>query len=258
MKSLEAAALSVMMAVAGAPASAAEVIDATLHWARRAELGMPVSGVVQEVYVDRGQQVAAGQALVMLDPRGFEARLAGARAALAGVLPALEEARDELERAEDLYDRTLISEHDVEVVRIEVVKLEAKRQQAEARVARAALRLERSTLRAPFPGIVVARSVEVGEALASRFESRTLVVIADDRNFIARGLLPAGHLAGLRIGQQATANVGERSLIGTISAIAPEPLVEAAAGPRHEVDVLLPSPEDGGLRVGGRVRLELP
>ena len=87
-------------AAAGQPALAAQELQATLHWARRVELGMPVSGVVQEVSVARGQHVAAGQALVTLDPRDFEARLAGASARLAGVVPALEEARQAAEVGE--------------------------------------------------------------------------------------------------------------------------------------------------------------
>lgn len=247
----------VLTAVAGAPA-AAETYEATLQWGRRVELGLPVSGVVQEIYVDRGQQVVAGQALVMLDPRGFEARLAGARARLAGVLPALEEARHELERAEDLYDRTLLAEHDLELARIEVLKLEAQRARAEARVTRAALRLERSTLRAPFDGVVVARSVEVGEAIVSRMESRTLVVLADDRNYIARAALPAARLAGISIGQEVAVRVGGLALTGRVTAISPEPLARKTGGPRYEVDVLIPAPADGGLRIGAPAVVTLP
>lgn len=247
----------VLAAVAGT-AAAAETYEATLQWGRRIELGLPVSGVVQEVYVNRGQQVVAGQALVMLDPRGFEARLAGARARLAGVLPALEEARHELERVEDLYDRTLLAEHDLALARIEVAKLEAQREGAEARVARAALRLERSTLRAPFDGVVVARSVEVGQAIVSRIESRTLVVVADDRNFVARAALPAERLADVRIGQQMAVRVGGRALTGRVTAVSPEPLVRKAGGPRHEVDVMVPAPADGSLRIGAPAVVILP
>lgn len=258
MKSLKLAIVSIALAASAVPAVAMQSIDATLHWARRVELGMPVSGVVQEVYVDNGQQVLTGQALVMLDPRGFEARLAGARARLAGVMPALAEAREEFGRAEDLYDRTLLSEHDLELTKIAVAKLEAERQHADARVARAALRLERSTLRAPFAGIVVARSVEVGQAIVSRFVSRTLMVVADNEKFIARAALAAEALAALRIGQEVSVAAGMRSLTGKIKAIAPEPLADTTDGPRYRVDVLVPAPEDGSLRVGGRVTLRLP
>jgi hypothetical protein len=102
-------------------------------------------------FLQDNQHVLAGQALVILDARDFEARLAGAMAHLAGVLPALEEAREELVRAEDLYDRTLLSEHDRKLSRVAVAKLKAERAHADVRVARAALRLERSTLAHPSP-----------------------------------------------------------------------------------------------------------
>ncbi len=253
-------ALALTMALAASiqPVAASQEIDATLHWARRVELGMLVSGVVQEVYAGSGQHVLAGQALVMLDARDFEARLAGATAHLAGVLPALEEARDELERAEDLYDRTLLSEHDLELSRVAVAKLEAERAHADARIARAALRLERGTLRAPFAGIVVARRVEAGQALVSRCESRTLMVLAGDENLVARVALNAQSLAGLRIGQELAVLAGGLTLTGKIAAIAPEPLPDLSDGPRYVVDVLVPRPENGGLLVGQGVTLKLP
>ena len=251
-------ALAIWMAAWIQPAAAVQEIDATLHWARRVELGMLVSGVVQEVYVDSGQHVLAGQALVMLDARDFEARLAGATAHLAGVLPALAEAREELERAADLYDRTLLSEHDLELTRVAVAKLEAERAHADARVARAALRLERGTLRAPFAGIVVARSVEAGQTVVSRCESRTLVVLAGDEKFIARTALDAQSIAGLGIGQELAVLAGGLTLTGKVAAIAPEPLPDLTDGPRYVVDVLVPRPENGGLRVGQGVTLKLP
>lgn len=258
MKHWKSGVLSLVMAASAQPLAAAREIDATLHWARRVELGMLVSGIVQEVLVGSGQHVLAGEALVMLDPRDAEVHLAGAAARLSGVRPAMEEAREELARAEDLYDRTLLSEHDFELARIAVAKLEAEREHADARLARAALRLERSTLRAPFSGIVVASSVEAGQAIVSRCESRTLVVLADDENFIARTALDARSLPGLRIGQELSVLAGKLTLTGKISAIAREPLPDLTDGPRYVVDVLVPRPEDERLRVGQAVTLKLP
>jgi RND family efflux transporter MFP subunit len=245
------------MAASMQPAAAAQEADATLHWARRVELGMLVSGVVQEVAVVSGQRVLAGQALVTLDARDFEARLAAATAHLAGVLPALEEALEELERAEDLYDRTLLSEHDLELSRVAAAKLEAERAHAEARIARAALRLERGTLRAPFAGIIVTRSVEAGQAIVSRCESRTLVVLADDENFIARAALDAQSIAGLSIGRELAVLAGGLTLTGKLTTIALEPLPDLTDGPRYVVDVLLPRPRNGGLMIGQSVTLKL-
>ena len=258
MKQLKSALLGVMMAAAAQPALAAQEIQATLHWARRVELGMLVSGVVQDVYVGSGQHVLAGEALVMLDTRDFEARLAGASARLAGVVPALEEARHELERAEDLFDRTLLAEHDLETARIAVAKLDAKRVQADARLARAALRLERGTLRAPFAGIVVAGNAEAGQAIVSRCESRTLIVLAGSKNFIARAALDAPAVANLHIGQDLPVRTGNLSLVGKVAAIAPEPLPDRTDGLRFVVDVLFPQPAAGMLRVGQTVTLKLP
>ncbi len=156
------------------------------------------------------------------------------------------------------YLGVLLAEHELELARIAVAKLEAKREHADARLTGAALRLERSTLRAPFAGIVVARSVEAGQAIVSRCESRTLVVLADSENFIARTALDAPGLINLRIGQEVPILVGNLTLTGKIAAIAPEPLSDVTDGPHYQVDVLLPRPGDGRLRVGQGVTLTLP
>jgi len=55
-----------ILAVLVSPALYAADISATLHWAGRVELSLPVSGVVQAVHVEAGDMVKKGQVLLAL------------------------------------------------------------------------------------------------------------------------------------------------------------------------------------------------
>ena len=72
------------------------------------ELGVPVSGVTQSVYVDVGQKVVKNEKLLQLDDTVFKARVKQASSALQSQEAQYKEAERELKRAEELYDRTVL------------------------------------------------------------------------------------------------------------------------------------------------------
>ena len=57
-------------------------VAAVLQWSQRVELSAPVSGVVQAVQVDVGDQVKKGQTLLSLDNTAYQAKVAENRAAV--------------------------------------------------------------------------------------------------------------------------------------------------------------------------------
>jgi multidrug efflux system membrane fusion protein len=219
---------------------------------------MTVSGVVSDVYVRPGQHVTQGQALVALDSRELAARVEHARARRDRILPELEEARREFERAEDLYVRTLLSEHELELAKIALAKLEAAGRGTAARLARAEIQLEHATLRAPFAGVIVQRTVENGQSVVSHCESVPLLVLAENDRLVARAQVRAEQLMELRVGQAIAVTTGAQSLKGTVLAMSAEPVDPDAPEPRYAVDVLFQVPGGKRLLVGQPAVLELP
>ena len=114
-----------------APAPALE-LEAELGWERRLELSTPVSGPVASVRVAPGERVEAGDLLLELDQRLYQARLDQARAGLEQARQNREEGRRDLERAEELYDRTVLSDHDLTLARISAAEAEAAHEEASA------------------------------------------------------------------------------------------------------------------------------
>lgn len=151
-------------------------VDCLLGPDRVAEVGSPVTGVVEFVWVERGDRVSAGQKLATLKTDVEEASVSVARArAGSGAEVRTAQANHEfalqkLARAEDLERQGFVSQQALDQLRTEV-KVAAQRlalagdhQQvwrAEHELARR--QLARRTIRAPFDGVVAELTIEQGE-----------------------------------------------------------------------------------------------
>lgn len=107
------------------------------------------SGVIRELFADRGDRVAAGDPIAKIDDRLLQAQVDQARAAA-------ELAEQTWQRRQRLWEEDRVGS--------ELAYLEAKyaSEQTAANVAALETRLERTTIRAPFAGVLEQRLVEVG------------------------------------------------------------------------------------------------
>jgi len=203
-------------------AQAAEY-PAVLDWSQRAVLSTPVSGVIDTVAVAPGQRVDAGQLLLQLDQRPFESALRDARAQLHKHRLQRDEARRELERTRELYERRVISVHDLQVEEIAFAAAESDYASATAARDKATLELEYSTLQAPFDGLVLDVRVTAGMTVINAQQATPLITVAQDQPLHALAQVAAAALAGLATGQAATVTVNSESYSGKISRIGAEP-----------------------------------
>jgi len=124
----------------------------------------------------------AGEALVRLESADYESTLARAGAALVRAEAELEHARFEFERLSSLAERQLVSRSQLENQQRALRVAEAA--QLEARAARDQARrdLDRTTLTAPFAGLVRDESVDIGQfvsrgtTIATLYASQALEV----------------------------------------------------------------------------------
>lgn len=221
---------------------------ARLDWARRVELSTPVSGVIGQVLVQAGQRVAAGEVLVELDQRLFQAHLKRAQAELAKAKETRDEAVRELERTRELFDRTLLSVHDLQLAQIAAAAAKADYRSAEASVTEAGLELEYSQVQAPFDAWVVKVTVQQGETVVSRLEARTLVVVVPADRMRALAWLNQVQLEHISSGDPGEVVVAEDSYRGEVVAVALEPGKGDEDSPLYRMDVLFELPQGKILR----------
>ncbi len=143
----------------------------------RAQMSPGVAGLVAEIPVKKGQTARAGQVLLRIDDREYRNQVALSERSLAATHAAAEEAcltADQAERertrAEGLGRQGLISDQNLEAARTKAKTAGAGCSAARERVkeAEAALGVARATLAktaiiAPFSGVVLDITTEVGE-----------------------------------------------------------------------------------------------
>ena len=203
-------------------------IDARLEWSRRVALGTPITGIISNVAVRPGQRVKAGDLLLTLDSRGYQAEVARWEASLKKARLDKEEAEREVERAMDLYDRTLLSDHDRFMAEVDAARALATWQAVKAGLTEARINLERCHLRAPFNGVVVDVSAVTGEARVNRLKAEAMVVLADDSLLLAHGAVTLDQANRLSEGGVAEVQLRGHWYQGTIQHLGREPVIRPA------------------------------
>ena len=171
--------------------------NGTLQPTQLVAVGSELSGTVARVHVDVNDRVKRGQVLAELDTARLADQVSRSRAALAAAHAQVEtaratrvEARTTLERLEDVSRRSggeVPSRLELDGARAAAARAAATEASALAGVAeaKAALssdetNLRKATLRSPIDGVVLARNVDPGNAVAASLQAVTLFSLAED------------------------------------------------------------------------------
>ncbi|MEA2699698.1 MAG: HlyD family secretion protein [Myxococcales bacterium] len=158
------------------------------------QVGSQVSGRLSQILVDFNSQVKKGQVIAKIEPQLFQAAMEQAQAndvAARGNLTKLqaraEDAQAQLARAEELARRKVIAQSDLDTSRAnakaaagDVVAAEGQVAQAKASLNQARVNFNYTTILSPITGVVISRSVDVGQTVAASLQAPTLFVIAQD------------------------------------------------------------------------------
>ncbi|MDA8752822.1 efflux RND transporter periplasmic adaptor subunit [Halieaceae bacterium] len=134
---------------------------------QRSDLGFEVAGMVNELGVREGYRVAAGEQVARLDTAQVEARRDALAADLERVRAELDLARLKAARQRDLRETGAVSREAVDESRLRASALEAQLKSAQAQLAGIELVLSKSTLFAPYDGVIAERFVNEGAVVAA-------------------------------------------------------------------------------------------
>jgi HlyD family secretion protein len=147
---------------------------------QRVEVGSQVSGIIDEIMVDFNSPVRRGQVIAQIDPSTFQAAVSSAEAELASAEAGLELARHQWERVQELRAMQFVSPSDVDQARASLSQAEAQVQVRRHALDATRRELDRTTITAPGSGIVISRSVDVGQTVAASLSAPILFEIASD------------------------------------------------------------------------------
>ncbi len=152
----------------------------TLNPVKNVQVGCQVSGLISKMYVDYNSQVKKGQVIAEIDPATYLAAEQQAAADLDNSKANLELEAVEARRASSLYTNQLISASDYDTAVATLHEAQATVKIKEATLATATASLGYCKIYSPVDGVVISRSVDVGQTVASSFSTPTLFQIAND------------------------------------------------------------------------------
>jgi HlyD family secretion protein len=195
------------------PITRGEIIDTvgstgTLQAVTTVQVGSQVSGNISWLGADFNSIVKKDQVIARLDPSLFQAQVEQARANLVKAQAdvtrsqadvehakvAVVDAKQKFDRAKELADKKLLPQSDYDAAKVAVDSANSQLQssqaslnssqatvvQSQANLSQAQVNLDHCTITAPIDGIVVQRSVDVGQTVAASMQAPTLFIIAAD------------------------------------------------------------------------------
>ena len=180
---------------------------------QEAEIGSQVIGVIDHVYVERGEFVSKGQPLVQLSANVERAALEAAKlraeatAELKAAASNHEFAQKKKIRTQDLYKQNFVSMQAADQAATEAQVAEMRLRQAreaqrlaQQELAQAQAQLAQRTIKSPLSGVVVERYLSEGE----RVEDKPLLKVATVDPLKVEVIVPASYFSRIKQGMTAT------------------------------------------------------
>lgn len=154
--------------------------NGTINPVTLVNVGTQVSGTVKKLHVDFNSKVSKGQILLELDDALLAAQQKQSLANVENARASLELATANEKRTRNLFAQEYASHQELDTAVQARKAAEAQLQLALATVEKDSANLDYSVIRSPVSGVVVDRSVDVGQTVAASLQTPTLFKIAQD------------------------------------------------------------------------------
>ncbi len=222
------------------------VISGSLQPELRAELRAEVAGVVLEVLKDNGDTVEKGELLARIDPTAIRGQLLSAQESERAASVALEQAQRQFARMQTMAKKGLVATEGVETAEGKRNQNQSELASARARVVDARQQLEKTEVRAPFAGVVGARSVSAGDTAQLGMQLLSVMDVASMR---FEGMIAADQVGRVQPGAKVSFRVNGypgQSFEGQVQRLNP-----VANEATRQVQVLVSLPANGAPGVAG-------
>jgi HlyD family secretion protein len=189
------------------------------------DIGSELSGTLRQVNVDVNDEVQAGQVLAVLDTTRLNAQVLQAESSLASAQARVLQSEATVREARANYQRLLKvrelsankvpSQQDMDVAESTVARAEGDTVAARATVAQARASLDavrtdlsRTKITSPIDGVVLVRSVELGQTVAASLQAPILFTLAEDlKKMELHVSVDEADVGSVQMGQNATFTV---------------------------------------------------
>ncbi|MEO6304326.1 MAG: efflux RND transporter periplasmic adaptor subunit [Bacteroidia bacterium] len=155
---------------------------ADIHSLQNVEIRARVKGYVEEILVDEGKPVKAGQTLFTINSKQYQQELVKAKALLKSAIADAKSAELEVKNVQILLDKSVVSKTELEMAQSKFDAANAKVDEAKSDEASAALNLLLTEIKAPFDGVINRIPNKVGSLID---EGTLLTSISNNKDVFA-------------------------------------------------------------------------
>ena len=152
----------------------------TLNPVVNVQVGSQVSGNIAKLFADFNSQVKAGDVVAQIDPALFQATVTQTEGDLASAQAALELAKLNATRTQQLFTQKNSSQQDLDQAMANLHQAEANVKIKQGALDKAKADLDHCTITSPIDGVVISRSVDVGQTVAASLQAPIIFMIAND------------------------------------------------------------------------------
>ena len=218
----------------------------TVEPVTQVEVGTQVSGILTSLYVDYNSIVKKGQIIAELDKSTLLLDLANKKSNVSVNRSEFEFEKANYNRVKTLHDKKLVADSEYELALYNYQRAENGYEVAKNDLVRSQTNLEYATIYSPIDGVVLSKSVEQGQTVASSFNTPTLFTIAanlTDMRVIAD--VDEADIGGVEVGQSVTFTVDaypDSSFDGVVTNVRQQAVVVSNVV-TYEVEISAANPE---------------
>ena len=230
------------------------VISGSVQPERRADLRAEVAAVVTQVLKENGEAVRAGDLLMRLDDTAIRDSLGSAEEAVRASSQAYDQTERQVQRLKTLQAQGMTTTQALEDAEVRRNNARSDLVAAKARGVAARQQLTRTSVRAPFDGVVSERKASVGDTVQV---GRELLKVIDPRSMRFDGLVAADRMGELKVGQAVSLRVNGFSTADVVGKV--RRIDAAANATTRQVEVIVAfadpdkAPRVAGLFAEGRI-----
>ncbi len=191
----------------------------TIRYARASQVASELSGLVEKIYFTEGDRVKKGQTLVQLRNDLLKKSIEGTKASHEQIQVEQEHANKSLERIKALFTEKSVSESVYDDSFYKVLGLEKRAATIKASYDKQLLELKKTTITAPFGGLVQEKTTELGEWISTGGQ---VALIADNRELEVHIDVPQQQLPYLEQGRKISIRCAGQQYPGEFAYVIPQ------------------------------------
>src|SRR5512138_3190070 len=187
------------------------------------QVGTQVSGQIAAIYADFNQKVKKGQLLARIDPTLQQQAVQDAQAGVERVQSQYTMSKQEYDREKTLFDSKVITATEFNTAQSNYEVAKANLKSAQIALDKARQNLAYTNIYAPIDGVIVERTVDVGQTVAASLAAPELFLIANDLSemqILAK--VDESDIGSIAVGQPVTFTVQaypNRTFSGTVQQV---------------------------------------